>query len=64
MFFKSQSFLGSTMVSKGEFLEILEHAANGKLKPIVDAALPLQSVAEAHRRLDAREVFGKLVLTI
>jgi NADPH:quinone reductase-like Zn-dependent oxidoreductase len=34
----------------------------GKLKPIVDTVLPLEEVGEAHRRLEEREVFGKLVL--
>jgi hypothetical protein len=28
----------------------------------VDGVLPLSEVAEAHRRLEAREVFGKIVL--
>jgi NADPH:quinone reductase-like Zn-dependent oxidoreductase len=63
LFFKSLSFLGSTMGSKGEFMEILAHAARGTLRPVVDTVLPLAEAAEAHRRLDAREVFGKLVLT-
>lgn len=63
LFFKSLSFLGSTMGSKGEFMEVLQHAAAGRLKAVVDTVLPLTEVAEAHRRLHAREVFGKLVLT-
>jgi NADPH:quinone reductase-like Zn-dependent oxidoreductase len=62
VFFKSLSILGSTMGSLGELHAILGHVAAGRLNPVVDAVLPMSSVAEAHRRLEAREVFGKLVL--
>lgn len=36
--------------------------ATGKLRPIVDAVLPIADVREAHRRMEANETFGKLVL--
>jgi len=62
VFFKNLSILGSTMGSLGEVHEIVGHVAAGRLKPIVDAVLPLTEVREAHRRLEAREVFGKIVL--
>ena len=62
LFFKAQSFLGSTMGSKGEFIEVLDHVARGSLKPVVDRALPLADIAEAHRALEAGEIFGKVVL--
>jgi NADPH:quinone reductase-like Zn-dependent oxidoreductase len=39
-------------------------AARGVLKPHVDAALPLEQLPEAMRRLIAGEVKGKLVLTV
>lgn len=62
VFFKSLSILGSTMGSKGELAEILEHVQRGRLKPVLAAALPLFEAKEAHRMLEDREVFGKLVL--
>lgn len=62
LFFKAQSLLGSTMGSKAEVLEVFRHAAAGRLQPVVDAVLPLSEAREAQRRLEAREVFGKLVL--
>jgi NADPH:quinone reductase-like Zn-dependent oxidoreductase len=34
----------------------------GRLKPRVDAVLPLAQVAEAHARVAARQTNGKLVL--
>jgi NADPH:quinone reductase-like Zn-dependent oxidoreductase len=36
---------------------------DGRLKPIVGATLPLAQAAEAHRRIDAGEVVGKILLT-
>jgi NADPH:quinone reductase-like Zn-dependent oxidoreductase len=62
LFFKSLSVLGSTMGSLGEVHEVLSHVAAGRLRPVVDTVLPLSEVAEAHRRLESRDVFGKIVL--
>lgn len=36
--------------------------ASGALAPVVEEVLPMRDVAEAHRRMDANETFGKLVL--
>ena len=62
LFFKSISLLGSTMGTKGEVAELLRHAAAGRLKPVVDRVLPMDEVAEAHRLIEERRVFGKVVL--
>lgn len=62
IFFRNLSLLGSTMGSRGDLHRLLELLARGRLAPIVDSILPLSDVAEAHRRLEAREVFGKIVL--
>ena len=62
VFFKLLSILGSTMGSLGELHEIMKHVDAGRLKPVVDRVLPLQSIAEGHRILEAREAFGKVVL--
>lgn len=62
LFFKNISLLGSTMGSRGELHEVLRLVAEGRLKPVVDSVLPLAEVREGHRRLEAREAFGKIVL--
>jgi len=41
---------------------VLPLLADGRVRPVVDAVLPMREAAEAHRRLEAGEVFGKLVL--
>jgi len=38
--------------------------ADGRVRPIIGATIPIESAAEAHRMLDAGEVAGKIVLTI
>ena len=62
VFFKNLSVLGSTMGSLGDMHRLVRLLETGHLKPIVDDVLPLTEVREAHRRLEDREVFGKLVL--
>jgi NADPH:quinone reductase-like Zn-dependent oxidoreductase len=64
VFFKSLSILGSTMGGSHELQDVLAHVAAGRLRPVLDRTFPLDDVAEAHRRLEAREGFGKTVLLV
>ena len=38
--------------------------AEGKLKPVIDSTFPLKDAAAAHRRIDASDHIGKIVLVI
>jgi NADPH:quinone reductase-like Zn-dependent oxidoreductase len=64
IFFRQIAILGSTMGSKGSLFVILDHIKAGRLKPVVDRVLPLWEAREAHRVLEAREAFGKVVLEV
>jgi NADPH:quinone reductase-like Zn-dependent oxidoreductase len=64
IFFRQISVLGSTMGSKGELHTIVDHVRAGRLKPVVDQVFPLAQAAEAHRRLEDRAQFGKIVLQV
>jgi NADPH:quinone reductase-like Zn-dependent oxidoreductase len=64
VFFRQIAIFGSTMGSKGSLFGILEHVKGGRLKPVVDRVLPLWEAREAHRALEAREAFGKIVLEV
>jgi NADPH:quinone reductase-like Zn-dependent oxidoreductase len=63
IFFKLLSILGSTMGSLAELHEIMKHVEAKRLRPVVDRVLPMSQIAEAHRALESREAFGKIVLT-
>jgi NADPH:quinone reductase-like Zn-dependent oxidoreductase len=62
LFFKQLSFLGSTMGSRAELFAILDHIKAGRLRPVVDRVLPMAEIREAHRAMESREQFGKIVL--
>jgi NADPH:quinone reductase-like Zn-dependent oxidoreductase len=62
VFWRQLSILGSTMASKARLFEILDLVAAGRLRPVVARVLPLSEVAAAHRLLESRQAFGKLVL--
>jgi len=64
VFFKLLSILGSTMGSIAELREIMRHVEAGRLKPVIDRVMSLEDIAEAHRILENRQAFGKLVLRV
>ena len=63
LLFRSQwSLVGSVRATADEIRRCVDLAADGKLTPVIHAALPLAEAAEAHRILEAREQFGKVLL--
>lgn len=64
LFWKQLTVLGSTMGTPREFGGMLELYGAGGLRPVVDRVFPLERVADAHRRMDQAEQFGKIVLAI
>jgi NADPH:quinone reductase-like Zn-dependent oxidoreductase len=64
LFARHLSILGSFMGAKSELFSVLELFKRGLLKPVIDCVLPLERAAEAHQRLEKREQFGKVVLSI
>jgi NADPH:quinone reductase-like Zn-dependent oxidoreductase len=64
IFFRQVEVLGSTMGSKGDLLEALPMILDGRLRAAVDRVVPLWEARAAHEALEARQVFGKVVLTV
>jgi NADPH:quinone reductase-like Zn-dependent oxidoreductase len=62
LFFKNIALIGNTMGSRGDLLRILQLVAAGRLRPVLQETLPLAGAAKAHALLEARQVFGKIVL--
>jgi NADPH:quinone reductase-like Zn-dependent oxidoreductase len=64
LFARQLSLLGSYM---GRFSELTIAAPllfEGKVAPVVDEVFPLERAADAQRRLESREQFGKIVLEV
>ena len=55
--------LGSNSWDRDDLIQVMELVRSGALKVIVDRTFPLEDAAEALRRIENREVFGKLVVT-
>jgi len=64
VFFRQVEVLGSTMGPKGSLFGILARVNEGKLLPVVDRVMSLWDAAEAHRVLEERKAFGKVVLEV
>ena len=64
LFFRFLRIQGTTLASPREFDALLDHCAQASWRPVVDSVFPLAAAAEAHRRLEAPDRFGKIVLAI
>jgi NADPH:quinone reductase-like Zn-dependent oxidoreductase len=64
LFSKQQTVMGSYMGTLGELHRVLKFVFAGKLKPVIDSTFPLAEASAAHRRLEQKEQFGKVVLTL
>lgn len=64
VFYRNIKIFGNLMGSKGELIRITRLIASGKLQPQVDRILPLEAAREAHRALEQRAQFGKVVLDV
>jgi NADPH2:quinone reductase len=53
---------GNSQASRETMERLISLAGEGKLKPVIDRELPLEQAADAHRAIEARETFGKVIL--
>jgi NADPH2:quinone reductase len=54
--------VGTARASRETMERLISLAGEGTLKPVVDRELPLEQAADAHRAIEARETFGKVLL--
>src|ERR1700691_4091468 len=64
LFTRHLTILGSFMGSKAELFSALELLRRGLLKPVIDLVLPLEKCAAAHKHMENRDLFGKIVLKV
>ena len=59
---RQRSILGSFMGGKGELMDALKLIGQRRLKAVIDSAFPLQDAAEAQKKMESRNFFGKILL--
>jgi NADPH:quinone reductase-like Zn-dependent oxidoreductase len=64
LFYKQLELIGCTMGNDKELFDGLRLAFAGRIRPVIDRVLPLERAAEAHAAIEARQVFGKVVLKL
>jgi len=64
LFSKQWSLLGSFMGTLGELHTVLKFVFRKELKPVIDRVYPLSEIRAAHERLEQKEQFGKVVVTV
>ena len=64
-FYRSEvALMASGSHTRGDFNNGMRLVDQGRVKPVVDSLFPLKEAAEAHRRIERAEQFGKIVLTV
>lgn len=63
IFGKELSIIGSDGWTQTDLNDLIEATVSGKMEPIIDSVIPFSKIAEAHQRIENREVIGKIVLT-
>ncbi|GLX20322.1 MULTISPECIES: zinc-binding dehydrogenase [Streptomyces] len=63
IFFLELKVVGSTMGTKDELEDLLSFCASTGIRPVIDQVLPLDRAREGFEKLEAGDLFGKIVLT-
>ena len=62
-FFRGEyRLVGSASWTRHEIAKVMDMVFDGTFKPVIHRALPLSQAAEAHRLVDSRDFFGKVLL--
>lgn len=62
LFWKQLSVVGSTGYNPEDLERVVELVASGRIEPVIDSVVSLAEVPEVHRRLESRDVFGKVLI--
>ncbi|MFB6725353.1 zinc-binding dehydrogenase [Kribbella sp. NPDC056345] len=64
IFFLQLRVQGSTMGTRTELAELVQFMANAGISPHIDTVLPLADAREGFAKMNAGDVFGKIVFTV
>jgi len=59
---RQRTLLGSFMGGKGELLEVLKFVGQRKVRAVIDSVFPLSEAAAAQKKMEDRDLFGKIIL--
>lgn len=63
LLFRNQwSLIGSVRATEEEIRHVVDLVGQGRLRTVIHQTFPLEEAAEAHRVLEGREQFGKVIL--
>ncbi len=62
LFSRRQTLMGSYMGTLGELHQVLKLVFRKQLRPVIDRSFPLSETAAAHRYLENKEQFGKVLV--
>ncbi|MER3439698.1 MAG: hypothetical protein C4346_20060 [Chloroflexota bacterium] len=60
---RHRRILGAPMGNWQDFTSVMRCLFSGAIAPVIDSILPLPAAADGHRRVEAPDSFGKVVLT-
>lgn len=62
IFSRNLSIKGVYLGSKGDLISLVKLVAQRKIKPIIDSVFPLERAVEAQRKMEERNIFGKILI--
>ncbi len=63
IFFKNLELLGSTYGTVQNFNDVMKAFNELRLHPLIDSTFPFHELSEAHKKLENRNAFGKVIVT-
>jgi NADPH:quinone reductase-like Zn-dependent oxidoreductase len=64
VFYRQLEIIGCTMGNDKELFDALKLVFTRKMTPVIDRVLPVESAGEAHAAIEARKIFGKVILAV
>lgn len=64
LFQQQLRIFGSFGCTLANMRSVMDKMADGSVHPVIDTVLPLENVETGLKRLESREVFGKIILTL
>ena len=61
---KELNIIGSNSWNKEDIYSLVSELEKGTIKPIIHKIIPFEKIAEAHKILESRQFFGKIIISL